>query len=404
MHGPQPAQPPRPFIPLLVAVTATGPLALNAIVPSLPAIADAFGTTYGEAQLLITGYLVAVAIGQLIYGPLSDRFGRRMPLLIGMALYFIGGAMCLMAGDVTTMVIGRVIQAVGGCAGMVLTRAIVRDVWAREDGARVLAYVTVAMAAAPAIAPALGGILQEQVGWQGGFALLTVFGGACLVGTALSLRETNLRPTARLPGPVAMLVEFADLTRVPGFAGWVMNGACTTAIFFAFLAGAPYLAMTVLGGTPTEYGLWFVGLSLTFMTGSFITARFVNRLGIERTAAIGNLIMMAGAVTMLGLALLAPPSGLALFVPIMVVTLGNGLIMPTSVSAAVSLVSQRAGAASGLMGFTQMSLAALASIIVGLADNTTAVPMGIAMTGISAMAWLAFRSARRAARRAPPSV
>lgn len=386
-----------PTIAILIAMTALGPLALNIFVPSMPGLVTYFQTDYATVQLTLTLYLIGVAVAQLFYGPLSDRFGRRPLVLAGTALFAGASLLCIFAHSIEMLICGRVLQAVGGCSGMVLSRAIVRDVYERNRSASVLAHITMAMAVAPAIAPALGGVLEHWSGWRASFLLLTAVGGATMVCLVLRLRETNHDPQP-LPGIRGMLVGYRDLLRSRTFLGYSLATAFATAAFFAFLAGAPYVMVNLLGRTPSEYGILFVLVSLGYMAGNFLAVRLSARLGVIRMVGLGTGLSFCMTLVMAGLGLAGILTPLAIFLPMACIAIGSGMSMPNAIAAAVSVNPRAAGAASGLLGFLQMTIGAVATTAVGLLQNETQFPMiGVVLAGTSAglCAFLVARTGER---------
>jgi len=388
---------PRPPIWLLVALTALSPVAVNVVAPSLPGLASAFGTDYGTAQLTLTFYLVGVAIGQLLYGPLSDRFGRRPVLLGGVAVYLAASALCLLAPTIDALIAGRFAQAVGGCSGMVLARAIIRDVWDRERSASVLGYVTMGMAVGPMLAPAIGGLLDAWAGWRGAYWMMLLAGVVVGAVAFRGLRETNApRPDA---GGLAGLLEGSGrLLRTPAFLGYAMAGAFNTASFFAFLAAAPYLSVEVLGMAPHEYGLWFMAVSLGYMAGNFLSGRYSVRVGLDRMVLIGGCVYVGVAVLMDVLLTTGGFTAAEIFVPMMFAAVGSGMVLPNVIAAGVSVDPRAAGAASGLMGFMQMSLSAVATAVVGALQDGTPRAMATAITVCALLAVTSFVLGNRARR------
>jgi DHA1 family bicyclomycin/chloramphenicol resistance-like MFS transporter len=203
---------------ILVAVTATGPLALNILMPSMPGLPAVFGTDYATVQLTLSLYLIGLAGAQLIYGPLSDRYGRRPVLLAGLGVFLLGTLTGALAASISMVIAGRVLQAVGGCAGMVLGRAIVRDLYERDRAASVIAYVTMAMVVAPMLAPLFGGFLDDWLGWRATFWFVAVYGSVVVVFCFLLLGETH-RTRLPFPGPAGMLSSYLRLLRSPLFLG-----------------------------------------------------------------------------------------------------------------------------------------------------------------------------------------
>lgn len=357
-----------PPIWILIAATATGPLALNIFVPSMPGLVRVFDTDYATIQLTLTLYLVGVAIAQLAYGPLSDRFGRRPPLLAGLAIYAVASLMCAFAWSVEALIVGRVLQAVGGCAGMVLVRAIVRDVFERDRAASVIAVVTMAMAVAPAMAPALGGFLETSFGWHSTFLVPAAMGVIVLAAAARRLNETNLMPIPRID-VAGMLRSYGELLGSRAFVGYAGNTAMSVGAFFAFLAGGPYVVIEILHQHPSEYGLYFVLISGGYMLGNFAASRLSQRLGVDRMITVGVAVSTLGGVASVGSLLLGVVTTATVFAPMMVVAIGNGISQPNGIAGAISVNPRTAGAASGLMGFGQMTCGAVFTIIVGVLQN-----------------------------------
>lgn len=373
-----PEKPISPPIWILVAATATGPLALNIFVPSMPGLVRVFDTDYATIQLTLTLYLVGVAFAQLAYGPLSDRFGRRPALLSGLAIYATASLLCAFAWSIETLIIGRVLQAIGGCAGMVLGRAIVRDVFERDRAASVIALVTMAMAVAPAMAPALGGFLESAFDWHATFLVPMAVGVVVLVAASLRLNETNLTPIPRID-LLSMLRSYGELLRSRAFLGYAGNTAMSVGAFFAFLAGGPFVVIEILQRPASEYGLYFVLISGGYMAGNFAASRLSQRLGVDRMIPLGVAVSTAGAVTSVGFLLAGVVTTASVFLPMMVVAVGNGLSQPNGIAGAISVNPRIAGAASGLMGFGQMACGPIFTIVVGILQN---------QTDHGAMAWM----------------
>src|SRR5438132_300812 len=242
-----------PPLVLLALVTAIAPVALHMLVPVLPVLAAVFAAPPGAVQLVLTLFLAGIAGGQLVYGPLSDRFGRRPVLLAGLVMFLAGTLLCGVAWSLAALVVGRVLEAVGACAGIVLGRAIIRDVYEREAAARGLALVMLAMTLAPAISPAVGAYLAEWVDWRAIFALLGALGAVVLAMTVTQLAETNLNPVRlNLAG---MIGAYTTLLRSPAFVGFALCSACSSASWFTFCASAPYLLSELMGRPPSTYGL-----------------------------------------------------------------------------------------------------------------------------------------------------
>jgi MFS transporter, DHA1 family, multidrug resistance protein len=366
---------PRPSITLLVAMTGLGPFTQQMLIPSLPALAAAMAVSYGTIQLTITLYLAAVAIGQLIYGPLSDRYGRKPLLLIGLWLYLLGSLAAVLAPSAFWLIFARVLQALGACAGLVLGRAMIRDAYPRERAASVLGYVSTAMSVAPMLSPLLAAVLQDRFGWRASFLACLVFGLPLLAMVQLRLPET-LREQQPLPGIGGILGAYRTLLRLPAFRAYCLIGACATSMFFAFSAGGPFVIVQRLGHPPTDYALAMMLISVGWAAGTFTAARLSPRLGTQRMIRIGTLVSLVGGSLGLLLPCLWTPQIVLFFLPMVVIALGNGMTQPSAIASAISVRPALAGTASGLIGASQMGAGALASILAAATEGGSGIVTG----------------------------
>ncbi|MHA1537371.1 MAG: multidrug effflux MFS transporter [Alphaproteobacteria bacterium] len=378
------------FLFVLVALTALGPISMQIFLPALPAIRNEFAVSGAAAQASLSVSMLAIALSTLVYGPLSDRFGRRPIIIFGLSVYLVGSAMCAAAPDIWVLVSGRALQGVGGASGMVLARAIVRDVYDRERSAVVIAYLTTAMAAAPMAAPAIGGVLTEFVSWRANFAFVGLIGLAIAALVLTGLRETHTERDAGF-GFGGMMRGFAQLLGRPIFCGYALNAAFNLSVFFAFMSGAPYVMVDILHRPASEYGFYFVLIAAGFMSGSFVAARISPRVGIDRMILLGStisLVTVAGTAGLLAAGLWHP---LTLFGPAGLGAFATGLSMPNAQAGAISVNPKVAGTASGLSGFIQMAIGAVVAQSVGTFQNGTPYPMIVvmlacAMLGLAAIA------------------
>ena len=368
----------RPPLVLLALVSALAPASLHILVPALPSLAAIFDAAPGTVQLVLTLFLAGIAVGQLLYGPASDRFGRRPVLLAGLGLFLVGTAFCGFAWSLPALIVGRTLAALGGCAGMVLSRAIVRDVYDRERSAGALATIMMVMSLVPSLSPAIGAYLTQWVGWRADFALLGAVGATALVLTAVNLEETHLPGSVSIAG---MIGAFVMLLRSPAFLSVTFATAFTSTSWFTFLAAAPYLLAERLHQPPSTYGLMILLPMVGYILGNAGVVRLSAILGVTRLFILGLVLSLASGV-MLALWCTADLTPWALFVPMAISSIGNGMSQPPGLAAGLSVFPRIAGAASGLMGFAQMAIAALGTLLLGLLPRGSVVAM-VAVVGAS---------------------
>jgi MFS transporter, DHA1 family, multidrug resistance protein len=364
------------LLALLMAMTAIGPATLNILVPALPGLVTRLASDTGTVQLTLSLYLLSLAAAQLLLGPLSDRFGRRPVVLAGLTLSVVASLAAIAASSIGALIGARVIQAIGASTGIVIGRAIIRDLYERERAAAMIGLVTTAMVIAPMISPLIGGILDTTFGWEAIFLFIAAFSGVVLLWSAFVLPETRPASVAQAPG---MLIEhWRALIGSAKFHGYVLCGALGSAPFFTFLGGGPYVVVTQMGRTSAEYGVWFAITSLGYMSGNFTASRLSQRFGVDAMILGGIAFELAGASLTAILVATLPDAGPAIiFLPQLVISYGNGLLLPNAIAGAISIRPQAAGAASGMTGFTQMAIGAASTQIVSiaLAGSSNAMPM-----------------------------
>lgn len=387
-HAPDPARVGWRMLAPLVLVTASGPVSMQMVLPALADIGRDLSISAATVQLIVSVPLVVFGMAMLLWGPLSDRFGRRPPLILGVLLFMAGNVICAMATNIEVLVAGRIVNAIGGAAGMVLTRAMVRDREAPAHVAAAMSLLTVGQVVPPMMAPAIGGLLTEAFGWRMNFMVLVGLGAVAGL-LVLRLPETMARRTTA-SGLGTIVSGFAQLLKLRRFNGFAFFGAAAAAAYFSFLAGAPLVAVGNLGMSPSAYGVAFVVISLSFMVGNMISARISPRLGVERMVVAGGLCALVGAAIALGLALGGVWTPVALFAPTMLVAFGNGLSLNNAQAGAMSVDDRFVGAAAGLSGFLQMGVGGLVAQMVGLAYDGTPVPLAAAMTVAGMVALLVY--------------
>ena len=372
---------------VLILATALSSFALQVLVPAMPGLVRVFGVDYGTVQASLTIYLIGLTVGQLVYGPLSDRFGRRPVLLAGFGLFLVGTLACVFAWDIGALLVGRALQALGGCSGIVLSRAIVRDIYERERAAQMIAYITAGMVIAPMAGPVVGGYLYEWYGWQAIFWFVLAFGVFVMAACGLLLHETH-----HDRGPTTTMADlfggFGVLLRLRRFRGYALQVAFTTASFYSFLGGAPFVAQEIMGRSAAGYGWWFVMISGSYMAGNFISGRIGARVGSDRMIMIGTVLSMVGGFAMLAITLAGRLDLVAFFLISGAMSVGNGFSMPNGFAGAVSVDPSRAGTASGLAGALQMGIGAILMTIVGHTLSDSAMPVVVMMLVGAVFAWL----------------
>ena len=376
---------------LLTGLVAFGPISTDLYLPALPALARSFATDYAAAQLTLSVFLAGFAAGMLVYGPLSDRFGRRPLILAGTGVFVLGSIACALAWSMTALIAFRFVQALGAACGPVLGRAVVRDVYGRERAAKVLAYMAMAMALAPTIGPIVGGVLTQLAGWRLTFWVLAAFGATILVGIAVRVGETNPHKDPAATRPRQLMDNYAGLIAHRAYIGYVLATALTYSGIFAFISGSSTVFIDTLGLSPTLYGACFAAVVVGYMIGSFASGRLTLRLGIERMVRLGTSVSLVAALIFAGLSWTVPPSVGAIVLPYCLFMVGAGLTLPNAQAGAIGPFPAMAGLASSLLGFIQMFVAALVGIGVGQATDGTARPMAFALAVVTLGAALAGR-------------
>jgi DHA1 family bicyclomycin/chloramphenicol resistance-like MFS transporter len=364
------------LLALLMAMTAIGPATLNMIVPALPGLTTTLDTDTGTVQLTLSVYLLSLATAQLLLGPLSDRFGRRPVVLAGLSLAVVAGLAAIATSSIGALIAVRIVQAVGAATGIVMGRAIIRDLFDRDRAAAMIGLVTTAMVIAPMVSPMIGGFLDTAFGWEAIFLFLSGFAALVLISAFLTLPET--RPANVTHTAAGMWHDTKSLLGSAKFLGYVLAAALGSAPFFTFLGGGPHVVVTLMGRTSAEFGLWFALTSLGYMSGNFSVSRLSQRFGIDAMIAAGIVFELFGAALTAILIATIPDAGPAIiFVPQMVISYGNGLLLPNAIAGAISVRPQAAGTAAGMTGFTQMACGAAATQMVSvlLSQSTTAMPM-----------------------------
>jgi len=333
--------------------------------------------------------MLAIAFGTLVYGPLSDKYGRRPIMFVGIAITIIGSIFCWLADSITWLIVGRFIQAFGGAVGLVLARAIVRDVYGAEEAARVIATLVMVMVVVPMLSPALGGELLDRFGWESAFVVVAIASIIIFVFLIPGLPETLNEPVP-FEGIGSMLKIFLSLFESRAFCGYAFCVTFVSVVFFSFISAAPEIMVSVLNRPPTEYGYYFIMIPAGFMAGNYVARHFGRKMSIDKMIRVGATATVIGISFAIALQLAGIHDPLALFAPIAIATFGNGITLPNAQAAAINEFPQYAGSASGLTGFLQMSVSAIAAQLVALIFNGTVYPLLLLMLAAAILSLFLF--------------
>lgn len=385
MTGAEPAPSNRLLLGLLAAITAAGPIAMNIYLPALPRVQAYFGTSVAEVNLTVSLPLIAFAIGVFIYGPVSDRFGRRPVILGGQLVFALGNLLCLFAPSFGMLLAGRVVQALGTSAGLVVARAMLGDLYGREKMARMLAYLTMIIVIGPTVSPLIGGFVTEAFGWHALFGLLLATNFVILAVVWRFLPETR-SDADRRQGASGLARMSLAVVRQPTFLGLALQSGMIFSVFLAFISIVPYV-MVSLGHSSTEYGLWYLAVAIGYFLGNWVVTRFATRAGLRRLIEMGMAIQLVSAVGGAGLVLAGFWQPAALFLPMGVLSFGQGLALPNITASAVALAPRAPGAASSMLSFSQQLIGAIAVQGMAVFATSTPVPIYIFMVAASLAAW-----------------
>lgn len=365
---------------VLGGLTATPPLAMDMYLPALPEVTDALRAPAATVQLTLTACLAGMALGQLVVGPMSDRWGRRRPLLAGLAVYVVATALCALAPTVELLVACRLAQGLSGAAGIVIARAMVRDLYDGVAMARFFSTLMLISGVAPVVAPLIGGQILRVTDWRGVFVVLTVVGLLLAVVVAARLPETLPRAARHSGGVGEALRSMRGLLADPPFAGYLLTGGFAFAALFAYIAASPFVVQEIYGASPQTFSLLFGVNSVGLVVVGQVNGRvLVGRVRLERVLAAGlGVVVLAAAALLLMAAGVFGEAGLVpVAAALFVLMSAMGVVLPNAQTLALLRVRHSAGSASALLGTTSFAIGAVASPLVGVAGEGTAVPMAV---------------------------
>lgn len=367
---------------LLALLNAVGPVSTDMYLPAFPSMHAALGGGASAAPLTLAAWFVGLAAGQLVLGPLSDRTGRKAPLMLGALVYVIGSAGCSLSGSMGQLLAWRCLAAIGGAASLVVPRAIIRDTaLGPGDAARIVARVQIVMSAAPMLTPVLGGLLVETSGWRSIFLAQCLFGLLCLAAVGLTLPETLPRERRSAMSPSRLAVAYARMAAERDFASHALIGAFATFSLFAFLGGAPAVFLRHFGLSPTEFGLTFIANGLAYAAGTRLNAALIDRAGQRRALSGAVLCLAAGAGAMLAFSLSGIGGAWSVGGCFVLIMLVLGCVLPGAAIGAIGPHTKDAGIASALYGTAVFAIGAGGTVIVGFVGRADPAPMAGLMLG-----------------------
>jgi DHA1 family bicyclomycin/chloramphenicol resistance-like MFS transporter len=376
---------------ILGALTAVGPLAIDMYLPALPTIAREFDTAVSVVQSSLASYFIGIAVGQAFYGPLSDRFGRKPMLYLGLTLFMLSSIGCARARSVEALIAFRFLQALGGCAPIVIPRAVVRDHFDQAGSVRMLSVLMLVMGLAPILAPLIGGQLLVNFGWRAVFWVLTAYAAFWLTVVATALPE-SLPPVRRLRQPIKeVLGVYWRLIRDRRFMGYALSGALIFAGLLAYISGSPFVFIELFDVPPERYGFYFGTNAVGIIVASQVNRWLVGRVDTHRILNIILPVAMTAGIALVVDAYTGLGGFAGILVPLFCYIACHGFVLPNTTALAMAPHGKVAGSASALLGTFQFVLGAIAGSLIGGFSNGTAVPMAAVVAGCATTAFLANR-------------
>ena len=385
------------FILLLTLglLTAIGPFSIDMYLPGFPDIAANLQTSVSKVSLSLSSFFIGISFGQLLYGPLLDRFGRKKPLYIGLALYIVASIGCAISGSMNALIGWRLFEALGGCVGMVAARAMVRDIFPVHENAKIFSTLMLVVGVSPIIAPTLGGYLTASVGWRSVFIVLTLMAVGILLLVHFKLPESKKPDAGYSLKPKPIFLAFGSVLKEPQFYTYALTGSLAAAGLYAYIAGSPYVFMQLYEVTEKQYGWIFALIAFGLITATQINTLLLRRFSSQQ---IIRAALSCQVLTGLTLLLGAVYGWLGLFTTILLLFIFlscQGFTFPNSSALCMAPFSKNAGSASALMGGIQMAIGASTSALVSYLNNHTAIPMTGTMAACSATSLCIFLTGKK---------
>jgi MFS transporter, DHA1 family, multidrug resistance protein len=375
---------------ILGSLSTVSPFSIDMYLPGFPAIADELGTTIDQVQFSLTAYLIGIATGQLLYGPLLDRFGRRPPLYAGLIAYLVASVGCAFSTTIETLILMRFLQALGGCAGMVAAQALVRDIFPSNKTAQAFSSITLVIAVSPMIAPTLGGYVTAAFGWQSIFIILAVITLAILVSAHFLLPDGRKADKEISLHPASVVKNFYTVVREPQFIMYALGGGLAMAAPFAYIAGSAFVFMDLYGATPQQYGWIFAVVAAGLIGVSQLNHLLLNRFSSQQLVKYALRFQgFLGVFFVIGV-VYGWFNMIGFFIMTFLFLTGQGLTGPNSTALSLAPFTKHTGSAASLLGSYRMTVAGLVSAGVSIFHNGTAMPMVIGMVGCTTAALLIF--------------
>ncbi len=383
------------LILILGLLSAIGPLSIDMYLPAFPSIAKGLNTTVASVMLSLSSFFIGISVGQLLYGPLLERYGRKTPLYFGLALYAVSSLACATAMSVETLIVFRFFQALGGCVGMVASRAMVRDLFDVKDNAKVFSTLMLVIAVSPIIAPSVGGLITTYIGWRYIFVMLIIVIAAIIAGIYFLLPDSKGPDPSYSLKPIAILSSFSSIIKHPQFALYTFSGSVASAGLYAFISGSPYVFLEIFKVTEQHYGWVFAFVASGLIGSSQLNSIFLKKYKSEQIIKVALYFQSFVAIVLASTALFGFSELYSTVLLIFLYLCCQGFIFPNASALSMAPFGHNAGNASALMGFIQMSLGALMSAMVSVLHNESTLPMTGVMAFCSVLASLIFAISKK---------